>query len=509
MEKYLSVENKTEYSNPLYTRKRNRVLNPALYCIQKTKHKSYFIRSYYEYLDTIDKKGKAFFVTATFAPESLPNFCGVDCFDYSLYRRFVSRFRKKLERKYNYSSKFFCVNELGTQKHRPHHHIICYITDKSGEVVNITGRQFLKLFSDHWKFGFCFPGKYGCEVINFRAFNYLCKYICKSIESQYASNCVYNNSYNDTYESLIHSKSFFDKWLEHSKELSAPLRSDLPDTDDYRVLYKYFRDFESNPRFDMYCKLKAHCVACDNVREFEQHHSIKPRVSRGLGLCLADPDSKFYVDPFNPLVQVPSKHGYKLEKIPLYIYRKLYTDVFIDYTTGVKYETVKIGNRKVRKLVECDIPVRHYKLNEDGLNRKFVDFYESLDDDVINTHSLLHTLGIRVDSHIVKSYLLYNTIYRDRLFKVGSEPDLNFHRDYYECLISGFEFDKTSKLSDQDLSQYCDYINHSYFYDLKPCLELLDSAISQSYINHDEQLRDEFERLKKVKDNYNRLTNYY
>ena len=102
MDKYLKVNNKTEFTNPLFTRSKTTILNPLLYCIQECKHKSYFIRSYYHYLDIIDKGGQVFFVTATFSNENLSYFYGVPCFDYNRMRKFLNGgFRKFVQRHFH------------------------------------------------------------------------------------------------------------------------------------------------------------------------------------------------------------------------------------------------------------------------------------------------------------------------------------------------------------------------------------------------------------------------
>ena len=106
------------------------------------------------------------FVTLTYDNEHLPN-------DYSLHledlQKFLKRLRITINRKISKSKriKYLAVGEYGSQRGRPHYHLIVFGLPCSSKVE--------KLITDCWRQGYVYVGTCTGESIK-----YVCKYMNKA-----------------------------------------------------------------------------------------------------------------------------------------------------------------------------------------------------------------------------------------------------------------------------------------------------------------------------------------
>lgn len=151
---------------------------------KKIKSNEYTLRSYFEYQDCISKGGYVYFDTLTYSPEYLP----VD-FRISHFRRAditlcLKELRVYLTRAgFNVKDnlKYFITSEYGGKTHRPHYHVLFFIT-----VPNLDVKTFWNYLNKAWKFGIIdrkatAPNR---VVNSTAAINYVAKYVQKDQEWQ-------------------------------------------------------------------------------------------------------------------------------------------------------------------------------------------------------------------------------------------------------------------------------------------------------------------------------------
>lgn len=180
----------------------------------------YYVRSHSMYMDTLDKGGFTFWDTLTYSQENVPWFDfsfdfslnefrklqGLDCFspihrgfegyvnnissgrtsmlcfDFNDYSKFLKRLRTNLCRAgYDVKDnlKYFVTSEYGGETHRPHYHIVFYVT-----IPNMTPEIFNIFVQDAWQMGITDISKSAYEktVNGFGAINYIAKYVTKDDE---------------------------------------------------------------------------------------------------------------------------------------------------------------------------------------------------------------------------------------------------------------------------------------------------------------------------------------
>lgn len=139
----------------------------------------FFIRMYYEYLDCLNKHGFAYFLTLTYRPSSINTLpTGELCYRHDDVKNYLKLIRIHLERDFGFDVKdnirYFCCSEFGEERHRPHYHIIFYVTPP------IPIRAFIYVARKYWAHGFTKPGKYNNGVVqDVSAFSYVSKYCTK------------------------------------------------------------------------------------------------------------------------------------------------------------------------------------------------------------------------------------------------------------------------------------------------------------------------------------------
>lgn len=149
---------------------------------RRKKANDYMARSYAQYQDTKAAHGFSFFDTLTYNNQCVPQYKGMLCFNWSHIRNFLKRLRINLQRAgfdVKGNLKYYIVSEYGGKTHRPHYHVIFFVT-----IPNISVLVFRDFVADAWHYGFI-DRRYtvGKRVINgIGACKYISEYVNKDIE---------------------------------------------------------------------------------------------------------------------------------------------------------------------------------------------------------------------------------------------------------------------------------------------------------------------------------------
>ena len=151
---------------------------------RKQKSSEYSLRSYIEYKDTLSKGGFVYFDTLTYNDKYLPKDYGISHFRRADIILFLKELRVYLTRagfKVKDKIKYFITSEYGGLTHRPHYHVLFFIT-----VSNLDVKTLWKYINKAWKFGFIDRESTApSRVVNSQAaLNYVSKYVQKDQEWQ-------------------------------------------------------------------------------------------------------------------------------------------------------------------------------------------------------------------------------------------------------------------------------------------------------------------------------------
>lgn len=141
----------------------------------------WYLRAYWQARYTFDRGGYVLFDTLTYDEPSLPHISDFvpqlknsildfPCFSQEHYRRFFIDLRQNLSRQgfdVKDNLKYFMCSEYGAQTHRPHYHILLYVTDPK-----LTPEILSQAVSKSWKYGRTdgMPYKSLGYVVNSRVF---------------------------------------------------------------------------------------------------------------------------------------------------------------------------------------------------------------------------------------------------------------------------------------------------------------------------------------------------
>ena len=100
----------------------------------RAKQQEWNLRTFYEFINTIENHGTIYFDTLTYDDEHLPRiykYVDTDknfpCFDYRDIREFIEKLRHQFYRKIETNIKYFITSEYGDIRKRPHYHILLFI----------------------------------------------------------------------------------------------------------------------------------------------------------------------------------------------------------------------------------------------------------------------------------------------------------------------------------------------------------------------------------------------
>ena len=483
---YLNIPNKSHYvTNDSKTH--FRLINPSHFVSQQSRQMSYYVRLYYHYLHVKQLGGLCYFYTLTYNNAALPRFYGIPCFNHEHIQKFFrsSGFDKKLSRDYGFKLQYFVSCELGDGKGsrgfegNPHYHVIFFLIPDGVQKKPFNSAIFQHLVREYWcgkdyrttrpqnyKYGIAMPGDNLGLVSSPSALRYASKYVLKDT----------------VYRKLVAQLESKAKQL-----IAVRLSSNRKACEIYHRYFGFERDPLSNPEVKrvinrLYERLYK--------KDINRLHVPRVRCSQGVGLYALE---KVSADGISIVLPDPQK-GIKQVTIPLYLYRKLYYDIVKDGAGNNKYilndKGIELRTSRLMKDVDT-------KLNEISA---LVDYYH-FDKDKYNLE-------------VIRSYVLYDKIYRGRLC-----PDVTIPIDPIEdyAIFSVSEYYRTNYTDEVDsaikmsalLANSFTYDSHPAFSDKLKLFENLDYMLDNHYIcanNASEQRYIDNMRVKRniSKDKFNK-----
>lgn len=151
-------------------------------CKQRRRN-DWFVRAYYEWLQTCKTNGFVYYLTLTYKPQCLPKFrlsdgSYIPCFDKNHLQQYIKLLRTWVSRELGFDGwKFFVSSEYGGNSHRPHYHILFFVYGHSDSMFRFKGLARLA-----WKYGWTAPGKKNGGILEgSQPLKYCAKYVCKDV----------------------------------------------------------------------------------------------------------------------------------------------------------------------------------------------------------------------------------------------------------------------------------------------------------------------------------------
>lgn len=588
--KSIRLKNRTKYFAPEKDRLCVRFSSPESYQSRVIKIEGYETRLYWQFRDCAEHGGQTFFYTLTYNDKSMPVKYGLNCFDYEDLRDlFTGGFRKQLLRKYGTTFKYFVGAELGDGKgerglhNNPHYHVLFFLEDAHNERFPyrlIAPEQFRHLVRKYWqgfdedtdgkqdyqtcKYGIVKEGDNLGLVTDYRAIAYVAKYVCKDVKLKMKERDIrrltmYNERRNfrnsaEFNENFFHTViyDFYNiptnashtKWKFNDLELLLQL---LPEDDIRRVsvfgeveapegveyityvhalCFKYKLWKEYNASLDEAASLKAD----EAINEWRNRYCNKCRISQGVG----DYALAFVRDKLNPRFEVPDKHGFKARPMPMYYYRKLYTDVITPTAvtmTGkvIKYSPIRVINEDGINYRANRLPSQIRKMAEKARNNFSLvigneELFNKMRNSDVNTNvfydypeffrrmNYLFKDAEDNNINIFERYAEYKLVYEDRHFSIkdcGDScdsvfPPINLDADYRRFLVpsiysvSRSDIRIDSFLKD-DYEDFLSYNAHPYFLRYAGFFSVLDLCADYFFITDDNRKQAEAEEIANTK----------
>ena len=571
--KTITLKNRTNYFIPDKDRVKVRFSSPDSYQSRQIKIEGYETRLYWQFRYCEDHSGQTYFYTLTYNDAHIPNHYGINCFDYEDLRDlFTGGFRKQLLRKYGTTFKYFVGAELGDGKgqrgmhNNPHYHVLFFLEDARNEKFpykRIDPKDFRHLVRLYWqgfdedvdgyrdyneaKYGIAKEGENLGKVTDFRACMYCAKYVCKDVKLKQNEDKVlsrlrfeltkkYKNS-EEVYSQFFKTKIFemyntplnakHTKWSFTEEELINIL---LPDTFDIQYdlfgacpnkYIEYYGDYVSAicskyhlwKEFYDFLREFVEPKIKEGLNEWRNRYCNKCRISQGVG----DYALEHIEDKLNPTIKIPSKKGFKKRPIGMYLYRKLYTDVYKDARgnnvrvlndLGMQYKLAKLNTRlsKMSKEASSNIQIL---INDKALFEKMRD--SDVNTDVFFTYEEFlkrFYLLLKDDNleNICNRYAEYKLVYEDRFFSYDIDrnldvvvfPNIDVTGDYKRFLVpSFFSVSRNDLMLDMFLENtpenYLPYSEHPYFLRYISIFRVFDLCSDYWFIQKDNKSQKEAE----------------
>ena len=580
--KSVTLVNRTNYFIPGKDKVKVRFSSPDTYQSRNIKIEGYETRLYWQYRYCQDHSGQTFFYTLTYNDKAMPTYLGQNCFDYEDLRYlFTGGFRKMLLRKYGTTFKYFVGAELGDGKgergihNNPHYHILFFLEPAKDDrypyqvIDPIEFRHLVRLYWQGFdesvdgyrdyneaRYGIAKEGENDGLVKDFRACMYCAKYVCKDVKlKQFEDEIEHKLRFKyetDLSLSQEFAKKFFDEFI--NPQYNIPLNArktkwtfpgpiDLMEylLPDYFSFYKdcgidyqsqslNYLDFARNlmakrpevssvwdSMYNSFLDEKVH----QSLNEYRNRYCNKCRISQGVGDYALD----HIDDKMNPIIQVPSKKGFKNRPISMYYYRKLYTDVVKDAKgqnmrilnqLGIDYKVSKLSSQLKSKedLVKSYIGL----MTDRTIGRTLFETMRSSD---INTEVYFHYDEWISDFHkyyeediqnIIRRYAEYKLVYEDRFFKVKSLgdnssvvfPDIDLFNDYRTFIRPSYcdgYYDPFGVISfiESNSEDYMAYYTHPYFLRYTRIFAVFDMFSDYFFIKGDDKNQKQAEEIAGIK----------
>lgn len=593
VKKGLKLKNNTKYFSPDTSRAYVRFGSPLSYESRKIKIEGYEARLYWQFRYCEDNNGQAFFYTLTYNDKSMPKYMNNNVFDYEDLRDLLTGgFYQNLRRNYGTKFKYFVGAELGDGKgkrgihNNPHYHIIFFLEPDDNPLHSyekISPEEFRHLVKIYWqgfdetregyrdynqaKYGIAKEGENCGLVTDYRACCYCAKYVTKDVKLKRFEHIVERNlryMFTRQYKGSVKSyDEFYDEYIE--KRYNIPL--DAMNTTYQWKWYELVRRFlgenwfsfedeigieplKEGRSFDIMTVIKKldiyedYCSFCrkkvdDKVRlglnTYRNRYCNKCRISQGVGSYALN----FIDDYFHPTVQVPSKKGFKNRPLPLYLYRKLYTEVVhptkVTHRGTIKrYAPVRVLNDLgiEYKVSRLDEQIEKLKDNARGYYNIIInneDLFERIRESDINTEVLMHYSDflkeikylLEEDNNIDKllqRYAEFKFIYEDRFlpFQIDGHcssshfPTIDIYSDYRR-FITPTVFSVTrsdlrlEEFLESNCSNYLPYYSHPYFLRYVSIFSVFDMCSDYFFVQGDNKAQREAEEKAEIKRFHDRL----
>ncbi|QCS35916.1 hypothetical protein [Capybara microvirus Cap1_SP_45] len=488
------VENKTHYFGE-NTKLYNNIVNPRSYAALHSKQLSYYVRSYYEFLKTKYLNGKTMFLTFTYCDNALPILYGIPTVDNNNIRYLLrNSYLPKFVASKGYKMSYMIVPEFGEGKgsrgvgNNPHFHCLLHFYKETGEpFAYADGVDIYNKILNLWQgtnpdgtitrdplkyhFGMVQASANGLYIDDYKACSYVSKYTSKDINTRTKISQIEKAIELDCFHYCTDS-SICD--IMNSLNVSDSLGS---------YLHKKYLSDDSPYRKDFEKRVKQ--MSAVIFADIKNRYLPKVFMSKGYGdyaLNFVNEDFKLPIPQSNPNAKV---QGTIFIDLPLYLYRKLFTDVHKDEKGNVIYVLNDTG--------------KHYK------NTRLLKDIDKTCNDVACLISDNFDMPLDQLSSLSYDYSLYKHIYEHHTFDIFQPHELDPLGDYTRFLVSGFEtesfeefyFVKKRKLLQSRLT----YEFHPYFAPLIPYFRIIDNFVDNLNSENDKALYDnylEIIRLRKV-----------
>ena len=572
--KPIRLKNTSKYWNRETCKTHVTFSSPNSYQAFKIKQEGYETRLYWQFRYCEEHNGQTFYYTLTYNDKACPKYLGINCFDYEDLRDLLTGgFRKILLRKFGTKFKYFIGAELGDGKgerglhNNPHYHILFFLEDAKDvrfPYLPVSPYYFRHLVRKYWqgfdedvtgyqdyrtaKYGIAREGDNVGKVIDFRACVYCAKYVTKDAGLKLKESDVerltrlrlrtelkYSDDFHKYYFDKVimpfYRTSYNLKKLNMSDTYVAAVDKLLPKVFDS---YAFFSDYlnsaaleitrkfnfwkEYNDTFKEYLDLRVKKV----INEYRNRYCNKPRISHGVGDYALD----FIDDKFNPMIQVPSKDGFKNRPMSMYYYRKMFTDVYVDKKgspirvlndDGIKYKLNKLQS-SIDKYVERAKGDLQLVLNDSVLFEKMRESDVNTDVSFHHSDFVRYCNKLNIDSDVLKRYASYKLVYEDRYFPFQFDgnteffdfPELSLLDDYKRFLQpSYFSVSRSDFRLDLFLEDGCPnclpYSQHPYFLRYLGLFRVLDLCSDYFFVQDDIKKQMDAEEIAAVKRFHDKL----
>lgn len=318
-----------------------------------TRRLGWFVRLYYEWQYCQDSGGFSLFETLTYNNEHLPYVFGnihlYPCFSKRHIQLYLKKIRSKIKRSYpkldlSNKIKYFVSMELGGKTHRPHYHIVFFVS--SGLIRPF---DFKYIVENLWhENGFTKQGKLNNGfVVNAGGLSYCAKYVCKDLyEEKYFNNLAHK------LDKMGYEPSDYMHCFPHNMQSSK--------------LGIYALEFDKNNDLDNFLKGEIFLPDKDNeIRKYKLPLYYERKIFYDTRYRYFDNNSNNYIS-VSKLSDVPSGCDYT----PIYVLNDLGMEMK-EHRAQKSLDAITNVYRVVLSLPELDTFL-------DLLNKKFNKNYESI-----------------------------------------------------------------------------------------------------------------------------------
>lgn len=286
-----------------------------------------------------------------------------------------------------------------------------------------------------------------------------------------------------------------------------------------RLWKKYFKFRKA------FIEEQVHNAIC----EWRNRYCNKCRCSQGVGCYALD----FITDKLNPQIQVPSKKGMKTRPLPMYYYRKLFTEVVVPVEEKcygmVKeiYSPIRILNEDGIKYKVAHLQQRIDKVAEKARSNMALlvgneELYDTMRNSDVNTENFMtysaflrnwnYLLNENNNIDIYEKYGIYKMVYEDRFFAYNPDsgynniafPQLDYLVDYENFIkpTLGSVARSDTRLTDfikGNLAGYLPYSQHPDFLRYLGVFRVFDMCSDYWFVQNDNKNQADAEERARVK----------